>query len=64
MVKIASCFNADAKNALWQWGVKVHAKGDKAAAEFGIQYIDLKTSIKEMCDMFIEMKFIEDKRNS
>ena len=54
MVWLASWFNADAKNLLWLWNVRVHCKADKVKKEFGMDFIDAEKSIKDMVDQYIK----------
>ncbi|CAI2369930.1 unnamed protein product [Moneuplotes crassus] len=44
-----SWFNVEYSNALYRWNKKVHIKSTKAQTELEMDFLDLKTSIIDMC---------------
>jgi len=63
VVWLASFFNKDAKSLLWQWDIKANVIGDKAAEEFGIEYIKMKESVIDMCNSFIDKGLAKEVKN-
>lgn len=60
MVWFASFFNADAKNFLWLWNVRVNIKNDKVLKEVPeVKPRKFEDSIVDMCNDFIEKGWVK-----
>jgi nucleoside-diphosphate-sugar epimerase len=62
MAWMVKFFMKDMKEIYDAWNVRCHVKNDKAKKELGIDFIDPKQSLIEMCYSLIDFGIVEDKR--
>lgn len=58
----AKFFNAEAKATYPMWGQSMVCDNSATKTDLGIEFIDVKTSIHDMCEALIETGYVKDKR--
>lgn len=57
---VGSFFNADAKNAYYQWGINAQVDGSSGEKLLGRKYTTMEKSLQNFCDSLIEHKLIKE----